>query len=225
MKIYIANFIILMIFSMASQNLWAKLRFENIPKPTITKMKNLRPEYFNNNHTPKTADNIVSYLLKTNLFQNVSIYSEGSDYIVVGSALKKINSISLKGNKTFSENELFEVINLNSGVKFDRKKTIEAAQKLKEFYGNKGYLNSKIEVSFPSRRLNYLNIIFSVSENQPCLIKKIDISTENKKLAKILYDKLDNYENKVLASETLKNIDNTANSYLREKRHRMSELS
>ena len=166
-------FVVLLIQVIYSKALWAKLFFENVPKQQISKLKSSHPSLFNKPLPPRAADEIVRLLFNSNLFQNVAVYKEGSHFKVVGYTLKKVNEVLISGNKYFSEDSLLEIVKLNSGTKFDRKLSIEAANNLKEFYVDNGFLNAKIEVYFINDGPGSLDIIFSVKENSPTLIENI----------------------------------------------------
>ncbi|MCB9026583.1 MAG: BamA/TamA family outer membrane protein [Bdellovibrionaceae bacterium] len=223
MKLIVVFIFSLIIFN--SQELWAKYTFENISVKTIDSIKKQNPELFNTSPDPKIADQIIEKLIQTQQFQNVAIYADNGNYHVIGFPLRKVRDIQIVGNKYFSKDQLYEIINLNSGFKFDRKKTVQAANNLKEFYGNQGFFNTKIEVSFLNEDQSHMDIIFNIDEGNPCLLVKFEIKSENQQLSSVIVRKLNKFKNKNFTSETISEIENTTRNYFKDKGYLRSKLS
>ncbi|MCB0357453.1 MAG: hypothetical protein KDD40_10615, partial [Bdellovibrionales bacterium] len=203
----------------------AQYTFENVPQNVISNLKLKQPKLLSEPVSPQKADAIVKYLIQTKLFQNVAIYDVDGKYHVVGYSTKKVKDIQIVGNKNFSEEQLLEILNISTGTKFDRKKSIQSANQLKEFYGNQGFFNTKIEVSFINDGQNYLEIIFRVEEGLPCKIKDLVINSENEQLSKMIYNKLKKYKERNFSSDLVKNIENSARDYFKDKSYLRSQLN
>lgn len=203
---------------------WGKVLFENIPKSVIANLQKQMPKVFADQLSPQSADKIVKYLFKTKLFQNVAVYKQGNSFRVVGYTLKKIAEIKIEGNSAFSEEDLLEKIKLKTSAKFDRKKAIAAANTIKEHYGVNGYLNAKIEVSFVNESKNNLELTFSITENEPCIIKDIQVTSDNEKAAKAIVKELKSYKKEIFTEGLIKALQEKAKNYLKDKQYLRTRL-
>ena len=92
--------------------------------------------------------------------------------------------------------ELQEMINLSLWKVFEQKAAIEAGGRIKDLYGEFGYFNTHIEVSFTNAGANQVNIIYSIKEGPPCLIQTLNLESENEQLIQQLEGQLKKYKNR-----------------------------
>ncbi|MCB0390298.1 MAG: BamA/TamA family outer membrane protein [Bdellovibrionales bacterium] len=188
-------------------------------------MKEKHPGIFEQSPTPKNADTIVSFLMKTEKFQNVAVFSSENKYSIVGYSLKLVRQINVSGNQNFSKKEIHEILKLQTSVRFDRKRAIQAANNLKEYYGNQGFFNTKIEISFVKIGESFLDINININEGDPCKVVEIQIKSENEKLSKTITNKLDNFTKQNFTDSIVMEIETLAREYFRKKGYLRSKLN
>lgn len=171
------------------------------------------------------VDQLIRALTLTGLYERVTAESGDKGKItIIANALRSIKEVAIRGEKSFKESELRPLLGLEPGQRFERKKVIEAGERLKTFYGERGYFNAVIEVSFTKESAGELLITFVIIENSPCRIQKINIATENSALAERLSRTTQRYLKRPLTSEAVDELVQKVRDFLRDHRYLRAEI-
>ena len=109
--------------------------------------------------------------------------------------------------------------------RFDRLKIEEGANKLKERYGQMGYLNAVIEISFANNPEGGVNVIIKIEEKQICELTTINYITNNQELQKELKNLSNKYLKRAIEQDLINDITQTLQTYLANTRYLVTTLS
>lgn len=207
---YIAIFFILQIPAFAGE-----VFFEGLKQNNVQKLQNDFPNLKSKNVKISTLDKTIQAIKKLGQFENVKVVQrQDSSFLIVATPLKTVQKISIVGNRATSRSKLLEVVNINIGEKFEKRKVLKVGEALKEFYGELSYFNTIIEVSFEKVGERNLHITFKITEGTPCRIQSIHFLTQNEKLNKKLKDYIKSKNGKQLTSDQVSNINLSLSQYL-----------
>lgn len=218
----ILTIVTLLAFSMSAH---AKLFFEDIPKNLIESLQTKFPSINSGKITPFMADSIIRSLMQSGKFQNVAVFDQNDNYWVVGYLLKNIEDVIISGNNNIDEEKLLPLIRIQKNKKLDRKLAIESATNIKNYYGDQGYLDVKVEVSFINNDANTTDVIFKVTEGPLCRIGEISVSSENSRLNDILLNRLKKYEGDSFSTDIIKKLRDVTKEYLSDKQYLRAQLN
>lgn len=120
----------------------------------------------------------ISLIYKTGQFKDVAIEREGSVIIISVSERPIINEINFYGTETFQPEALVQglsLMNLASGLVFDKTIVLRAEQELIDQYISKGKYTSSITSEVVQLERNRVDINFYVEEGKISRIKDISI--------------------------------------------------
>jgi outer membrane protein insertion porin family len=190
------------------------------------------PAAFTGDLKLEEVDDVVRALSVSGSYERVVAEDDGEGRIhIVAKPIRVIRQVSVNGNRSFGTGQLKEVIGLNANERFERKKVIEAGERLKNFYGERGFMNSEIEVNFSKETATGLSVVFLVDEKKPCELKAVEIETENKELK----DRLKHiaywtrtsflWGKKYLTTANVDNLTRKLTSFLQENRYYRADLA
>lgn len=202
------------------------LELREIDPADQQKIKKEHPGWFREDPTQAQLDELIRELMKQNTYESVSFERSASgELVVVGRPLRNVEEIRFSGEDAFSKTRLLEVMEMKPGDKFDRKKAVAAGEKLKQFYGESGYFNTVINLTFPKGKNQNIILNFDIHENAPCRIVQIDLKVENKILKSRLMGRLNHYVDKPLTDELIQSISKRTNSFFIDHRYLTAELN
>ncbi len=149
--------------------------FEGDGIPPIAKDRalNLRRRPFN----PSEVRSLLIWLSENGVDQAVRIHlkEERSGLVLVISSKErtKIKEIQFEGNSAAKEAQLLPLTQLSDGLDFEKESVDEAVRKIGLHYSRMGYLASEVTHQFDS---NSGKLTFKISEGEPTLLAKLDIS-------------------------------------------------
>ncbi|MGE3387407.1 MAG: POTRA domain-containing protein, partial [Bdellovibrionales bacterium] len=149
----------------------------------VRRVKRDVPAAFDGELTMDEVDEVVRVLAQTGAYERVLAQQLDNGQIqVVAKPLRTIRQVVIKGQKNFGEADLRAVINIRPGDRFERKKVLEAGERLKQYYGERGFFNCVIEVNFSKETESTLTVSFMIDEKPPSRITKIEIESVNPNL-------------------------------------------
>lgn len=206
---------------------WARrLVFEGLTKEDQSAVQKKVPKAFGDNPNYYEVDRAIRAIMSLGRFENVrAVEQANGDVKIMAKSLRLIKGISVSGNTVIATRQIERIIGLSEDEKFDRRRVIQAGEKLKELYGEKGYFNTIIEVNFLTAEDNHLHLDFVIKENKPCTITRVTIQTENETLQRRLHQRIDGYIGDPLTNNTLEKMKDRMQAYLADRRYLRSELS
>ncbi len=215
------SFIFVIIFSYTSyaKN---KISISNLPAEMQKELTLQFPKALNDEYSFYEIDQMMKWLHKKYNYDLIKVIrnSQGLvEFKIIPTT--RLKSLTIKGNQTFSENEILSFFNVQVGDPYDSNLFIESGIKLKKFYQDNGFNNAEIELKFPSTQPNVIEGVIEIRENKRTLLKGIKIISDqaelNQKIEKKLKSKLDSVFSDSLQSEIQKIIRDylTSNRYFR----------
>lgn len=129
------------------------------------------------------ADEIVRFLMKTGLYSNIEVVSRlvggETELLLVATALRKIKSIAITGNRAISNSDVLQVLQLEEGKVFERKELIESIKNLQTEYRKRGYRGMNAEVEFETPNDNEVELKVKVEEGIPTIVERVQIDSPN----------------------------------------------
>jgi len=154
--------------------------FHGLSDADLKKVRVEVPEAFTGPLTFEEVDDLLRKITQSGTYEKVYAEKKNGQIAVYATPTRYINEILFKGNRHFSRSQLMKVTELASEERFERKRVIDAGEKLKDFYGQNGFFNTVITVNFIKQESRSLNIEFDIQELEPCRIINIEIQSENR---------------------------------------------
>lgn len=186
-------------------------------------LKSLRAEL--KNPSLSDLDEILRKLMKTGDYETVRLIQKPSGLALIAVPIRKLTKLTIQGVSEFSERELINAASLKVGERFDRDRLVKAAEKLKSFYGERGYFNAAVEINFLNLPENQIEAVIKIAENAPCRIAAIDINTNNPELLAKLRRRVNSLVGSPLSSEVADRIHSKIADYFSENRYLRAKLT
>ena len=134
-------------------------------------IKNLETFYRNNGYRDVRIVNKNIEYFDDKIILNINIDE---------SAISYYNNFSFDGNKMFTNEELFRVLNLQESEKYSQEKFNFSTGALREKYLDEGYFFMQVDYDITPVEDDKLDVYFSIIENEKTKIRKIIISGNDK---------------------------------------------
>lgn len=173
-----------------------------------------------------TFDEIIRFLMLTESYSSVELQSnQTGSYDLLATPLKSLKEIDITGNIHFTDDEILAALGLKAEAKISRDHLTLAGNRLKEFYGNKGYLNTIVSFDLTDADIGQAVLHVRIRERPPCLIKDIVFKVQNEELKSRLYKRTKKLIDKNFTNENLQEVESIVIDYLRENRFIHSKLT
>ncbi|MBX7231136.1 MAG: BamA/TamA family outer membrane protein [Bdellovibrionales bacterium] len=202
---------------------WKNLLFVKVRPEDLNSIKSI----FNNKVELSLSeiDEVIRHLMNKGTYEVISAYQiQPNLFQIEANTIIKIKKINIAGNIHFPTDEILQTLDLNIGEKFDHNKVSEAAQRLKNFYGNAGYFDAVIEVTFENETLNDMILNFNLNEKNYNTISAIEIESPNKDLAQRLEFLNKKYIHQPLARNQIEGIRKKTEDFLQSHNYILSAL-
>lgn len=141
------------------------------------------PFVFERPITLAEADEVVRYLMKTGLYSNIEVVSRTlggtPELLLVATALRKIKGITVSGNRSMSNSDVLQVLQLEEGKVFERKELIESIKNLQTEYRKRGFRGMNAEVEFETPNDSEVELKVKVDEGSPTIVERVQIDSAN----------------------------------------------
>ncbi len=169
-------------------------------------------------------DEAIRRLMAQGTYENVFVQRKGSNFEITGKPLRLIEEIVFTGTDEISEGDLRDLLEIKPGDRFDRKKAVAAAEKVKNHYGEQGYFNAVIELGFDKADNNNIRLNIAIQENAPCRIKSLNFETANKDLKAKLEGNFRRLRGKILTMERARQLMLDLDGFLIDNRYLATEV-
>lgn len=198
---------------------------EGLSESEITNIQKKFPEIKAKNTSLATLDKVIQYIMSLKRFESVELMErEDRRFILVATPLRKVNEIILIGNRSASDSEILDVIDLEKEENFEKRRILEIGERLKAFYGERGFFNTIIEVAFEKIDDRSMNISFTISEGLPCRIASLEIRSKNPSLNGKLADRISGFKGRVLTNSQVIRINERLKNYLMDQKYYSSSV-
>lgn len=199
--------------------------FHSVSESEIKRLRKEVPQAFTGDLTLDEIDDLVRALAVTGSYERVTAEQrENGPIQIVARPLRVVKQVTIMGHKSFRDRELKGIVEIQTGDRFERKKVIEAGERLKQFYGERGFFNTVIEVSFAKETESGLSVIFLIDEREPCLIEDVQVQTENADLKDRIERLTQRLKRKPLTTHGLESLRSKVNSFLHKNRFLKADL-
>lgn len=182
----IFTFFILFVSSLFAQEDWfygktiKKITFDGLKSLTSTDLSYVTNDYIGQEFSDELYSDILSKLFSLEYFDNISTSvlpadTENSACILnfIVEERPIITSLKFTGNKKVSATELREVISIKKGDIYIQSTIILDERRIRELYLQKGYTNVRV-ASEMTETENGVDLIFSITEGKPTIVKSIE---------------------------------------------------
>jgi outer membrane protein insertion porin family len=209
-----------------SPNLYAReLEISGAREGDIKKIRTDHPSAFEDQPSLDVVDDIIRFLTATNNYDRVLAETDQSGSIrIVAAPLRTIRQIVIKGQDELSEREILKILGLTPMTRFDRRRVLEAGERLKTHYANEGFINAVIEINFGRESNQSVILEFKIDEKTPCRITRATIQSLNIPLQERLERFTYRLKGRALASDRVQDFRNRVLEFLQDNRYLKAEL-
>jgi len=123
---------------------------------------------------PVDIDRSLKNLFATGLFADVSIARQGNILIVRVVENPIINRISIEGNKSLEDDELFPEMQLRPRVVYTRTKVQQDVQRILDLYRRSGRFAVTVDPNAIELPQNRIDLVFEINEGDQTYVRKIN---------------------------------------------------
>lgn len=172
-----------------------------------------------------TLDQAIRVLIGQGTYENVYVdRKESGAFELVGKPLRLIEDIVISGTKQIDADDLRALIEIKPGDRFDRKRAVAAAEKIKNHYGEEGYFNAIVELNINKGENKNLRLNIDIQEKEPCRIKGLRFETANVDLKARLDARFRRVLNRPLTTDRGQKLMNDVNTFLIDQRYMATDV-
>jgi outer membrane protein insertion porin family len=212
------------------------LKFTGVPMAQGQAVKKKFPFVFEREITLSEVDEVVRFLMKSGAFSNVEVIerpvedqngqpSEARELVLVGSLLRRIDDITIRGNREIPTSDVLRILNVGKGQTFERKNLLASSEDLRKAYEDLGFHNAKVEIEFALPNDQGVAITVKVDEGIPVRVNEVVVDTPNPDLTKRLLRMSKSLKSKALTEDTLLEFQKSVQEWLQDNRFLTSKLS
>ena len=208
------------------------LKFTGVPLAQGQEIKKKFPFVFEREVNLAEVDEIVRYLMKTGVFSNVEVIerdrehgSPGRELVLVGSLLRKIEGISIRGSDAISTTDVSRILNISKGQTFERKNLLSSSEDLRKAYEDLGYHNAKVEIEFALPNDQGVDVNVVVTEGNSVTVSDVIVDTPNKELSRRLKRLGGSLRSRPLTEDTILEFQKSTQEWLQDNRYLTARLS
>ncbi|MGE0525959.1 MAG: POTRA domain-containing protein [Bdellovibrionales bacterium] len=215
----------LLLFAAAEQAFAAGVSLRELNAKDEDLLRKRLPGLSSGNPDLSTLDEAIRLLMDQGRYENVYVdRKQNGSYEVIGRPLRVVETIQFVGADEVEESQLRDLLEFKIGERFDRKKAVAAGERMKNFYGESGYFNTIIEVSFHKTESNNIKLLYEIQEKVPCTIVSLTFATGNTDLKAKLDRRFSHLVNKPLTTERVRQLMNDLNEFLISNRYLAAEV-
>ena len=109
------------------------------------------------------------------------------NYQIIEGRHYQIGEYFINGVNSFDKNEIMNRIILNSGEKASRQKINQVSEIIKSYYGNRGFISTKVEINYDANpSTGIVNINYLVNEGEKGITRDVVITGNKKTLDEVI---------------------------------------
>ncbi|MCB0384142.1 MAG: hypothetical protein KDD43_02020, partial [Bdellovibrionales bacterium] len=201
------------------------LKIQGASQPVVDSVRKKYPHLFDKNSSLAEVDEIVRQLMSAGSFEKITAYQQSNGNILIDvQTLRRISGVQVRGHSIASAATIKDLLALKPSDRFERKAVMEAGERLKEFYGERGFYNTVVEVKFINTGESQVEILFEIEEREPCRIFGIEFVSPNKGLNDRLAKKLKKFYKDPLTTAMFQDIQKAIEEVLKKDRYLQASL-
>lgn len=203
----------------------APVSLRDLNEKDVAQLRAKLPELFKDNPDLATLDEAIRITMAQGTYENVFVErrTDGS-YEIIGKPVRLIETVEFKGLNKIEESELREFIDMKAGERFDRKRSVSSGEKIKNYYGEHGFFNAIVEVSFEKLPNHNIRVVYTVIEKEPCIIQALEFKTANTDLKARLDARFSDFRRRRLTTDRARKLANDLNDVLVGSRYLAAEV-
>ncbi len=204
----------------------AAVTFRNITPADEARLRKDLPALFVTG-TPEYAllDEAIRVLMNQGTFENIFVERKAGGQIeITGKPLRLIEDVVFNGVSELEPSDLREAMEIKNGDRFDRKKAVAAAEKIKNLYGERGYFNAVVELSFNKTENQNILLNIDIQEGAVCRIKGLYFETPNADLRGKLNRRFRRVLNRPLTTERGQKLVTDIDAFLTDNRYLATDV-
>lgn len=195
------------LLALAPSTMAATVSFHDLSAKDEEHLKKTLPKLLTSDVDQATLDESIRVLMSRGYYENVFVERKANgNYEIIGKPLRVIEEIKFAGVHEVSESDLRDLVDFKIGDRFDRKRAVASAEKIKNYYGEHGYFNAVVELNFQKTESKNIRLVFDVNEKEPCLIKTLNFETPNTDLKALLNSKFKRLKKKPLTTDRARRL-------------------
>lgn len=159
------------------------LRFTGVAIAQGRQLQTKFPFVFEREVTLAEVDEVVRYLMQTGFYSNIDVVErqtpEGPELLLAATTLRKIKSIAISGNRSFSTSDIKRILKVDDGITFERKELIESVKELQGEYRKRGFRSMNAEIDFQTPSETEVVLVIAITEGVPVVVDKIQVDAAN----------------------------------------------
>lgn len=164
-----------------------QLDLSALPAQTQTEILNQFPNLKGKNFRQSDLDGLVRYLVTKEQFEGVQILKQVQDkasndsehYFLNVGKTRRISKLIFTGMKSISEGEIRREFVLAEKSIFDQQSLIEAGERIRRMYQDRGFLNAVIDLEFAKLAPTEIQVQINVKEGIRSTIRSIELRSNN----------------------------------------------
>lgn len=167
-------------------------------------------------------DQVIRYLVIQEQFDSAQVFTETlgeqTIYRIVVSKTRRISQLKFNGMDAVSESEVRREFSIGEKSIFDQQTLIEAGERVRRTYRDRGYQNTVIDLEFERQSTTDVAVTVKIKEGPQTKIADVDLKTRNLKLK----ENLERFLAKEMEGEAL--TDSLLSKIKNEVRERLSSM-
>ncbi|MEM7646427.1 MAG: POTRA domain-containing protein, partial [Pseudomonadota bacterium] len=173
----------------------------------------------------RELDKIVRELSQDGLYQIVFVETlPGNQVVIRAQKSTKIRNIQIRGQSSFSQNQLLEILEIKKGDNLSDLEIRQAIEKISKAYRDDGFYNFNIGYNRVTRK-DGVELIITIDEKSSCTIENIKIFSKNEGLNKFLQNEIREYQKAQYHQDTSQFIQKKINDFLLQNRYLAARVS
>jgi outer membrane protein insertion porin family len=203
----------------------AQVKFRDLAPADEARLRKELPTLFGTSGPDyATLDQAIRVLMSQGTFENIFVEKRNNGQIeIIGKPLRLIEDIVFTGVSEIDEDDLREVMEIKVGERFDRKKAVTAAEKVKNLYGERGYFNAVVELGFNKAESQNIRLAIDIQEGVACRIKGLHFETSNSDLRSRMLTRFRRILNRPLTIDRGQKLINDIDAFLIDNRYLATE--
>ncbi|NJL24703.1 MAG: hypothetical protein HC902_05730 [Calothrix sp. SM1_5_4] len=182
------------------------------------------PALFNPQPELSVMDEAIRVLMAKGTYENVFVERADAGYRLIGKSVRVVEAIEFRGPGQIDESELRDLTEIKIGERFDRKKAVAAAERIKNYYGEHGFFNAIVELGFEKTENKNMKLVFDIQEKAACRITGLSFETPNSDLKRKLDREFRRFSGRTLTTDRARRLMNGLNEFLIQERYLTAEV-
>ena len=208
----------------AARVLWS-IDFTHLDPSLLKDLVSNFPNLKTGRVSPAESDEILSWLVLTKHLDRVSFASSGdNNFILSARQIQSIHQVSVEGMKSFSESDIYRVLEVSNGAPFNKNKILGRGENLRNLYRENGYFNASISIDFKGMQTKDVDVIVKISEGPQTLIDSVKVISTNSALATSLTSIANGHLGDVYTAVNMGLLKKDLRNYLSENQYFRAEI-